>query len=168
MIFQPAVALGQGSSSLPHIIASAPSSLVDFGRWQFFCHRFFFVIVDFHFVAMSILCIRFSPDFVDCLLLFFLWVVCTCDFICLVFLMDGFPSLIFIDRAFLFFSSFMLNANRLLDVNLSTLQRNAFDVNLPNLFCYKVYWVWLFQSAPKQRSQKVASFKNVAPKREHH
>ncbi len=39
--------------------------------------------------------------FVDCLLLFFLWVVTSCVLICLVLLMDGFPSLIFIYRAFL-------------------------------------------------------------------
>ncbi len=39
--------------------------------------------------------------FVDCLLLFFLWVVSTCVLICLVLLMDGFPSLIFISRVFL-------------------------------------------------------------------
>jgi len=32
--------------------------------------------------------------FVDCLLLFFLWVVSTCLLICLVLLMDGFPSLV--------------------------------------------------------------------------
>jgi hypothetical protein len=35
------------------------------------------------------------------LLLFFLWVVSTCVFICLVLLMHGFPSLIFIYRVFL-------------------------------------------------------------------
>ncbi len=40
---------------------------------------------------------------IDCLLLFFLWVVSTCVLICLVLLMDGFPSLIFIYRIFLFF-----------------------------------------------------------------
>jgi hypothetical protein len=34
--------------------------------------------------------------FVDCLLLFFLWVVSTCVLFCLVLLMDGFSSLIFI------------------------------------------------------------------------
>ncbi len=39
--------------------------------------------------------------FVDCLLLFFLWVVSTCVLICLVLLMDGFPSLILIYRVFL-------------------------------------------------------------------
>jgi hypothetical protein len=40
------------------------------------------------------------PDFliffVDCLLLFSLWVVSTCILICLVLLLDGFSSLIFI------------------------------------------------------------------------
>jgi len=40
------------------------------------------------------------PIFVNSLLLFFLWVVCTCVLICLVLLMDEFPSLIFIDRVF--------------------------------------------------------------------
>jgi len=39
--------------------------------------------------------------FVDCLLLFFLWVVSTCVLICLVLLMDGFPSLIWIYKVFL-------------------------------------------------------------------
>jgi hypothetical protein len=39
--------------------------------------------------------------FVDCLLLFFLWVVSTCVLICLVLLMDGFLSLIFIPMVFL-------------------------------------------------------------------
>jgi hypothetical protein len=42
---------------------------------------------------------------VDWLLLFFLWVVFTCVLICLVLLMDGFTSLIFIYRIFLLFSS---------------------------------------------------------------
>ncbi len=39
---------------------------------------------------------------VDCLLLFFLWVVSTCVFICLIFLIDEFPSLIFMYRVFYF------------------------------------------------------------------
>ncbi len=43
----------------------------------------------------------FSLFFVDCLLLFFLWVVSTRAFICLVLLMDGFLSLIFIYMVFL-------------------------------------------------------------------
>jgi hypothetical protein len=38
--------------------------------------------------------------FVYCLLLFFLWVVSTCVLICLVVLVDGFPSLIFIYKVF--------------------------------------------------------------------
>jgi hypothetical protein len=51
---------------------------------------------------MSPLCIGSLPDFfVDCLLLFYLWVMSTCVLICLVLLMDGFPSLNFIYRAFL-------------------------------------------------------------------
>jgi len=45
------------------------------------------------------------PDFfVDCLLLFFLWVVSTYVLICLVLLLHGFPSLVFIYRVFFFFS----------------------------------------------------------------
>jgi hypothetical protein len=39
--------------------------------------------------------------FVDYLLLFFLWVVSTCVLFCLVLLMNGFPSLIFIYKVFL-------------------------------------------------------------------
>jgi hypothetical protein len=39
--------------------------------------------------------------FTDCSLLFFIWVVFTCVRICLVLLMDGFPSLIFIYQVFL-------------------------------------------------------------------
>ncbi len=41
--------------------------------------------------------------FVDCLLLFFLWVVFACVLICLVLLLDGFRSLIFLYRVILFF-----------------------------------------------------------------
>jgi len=57
----------------------------------------FFFIIDYHFVAMSSLCIRslfdfFTWCFVDCLLLFFLWLVSTCVLKCLLLLMDGFPS----------------------------------------------------------------------------
>jgi hypothetical protein len=39
--------------------------------------------------------------FVNCLVLFFLWVMSTCVLFCLVLLMDGFPSLIFIYNFFL-------------------------------------------------------------------
>jgi hypothetical protein len=56
----------------------------------------FFVIVDYHFIAMNLLCIGFLVNFCYCLLLFFLWVVSTCVLICLILLMDGLPSLIFI------------------------------------------------------------------------
>jgi hypothetical protein len=42
--------------------------------------------------------------FVDCLLLFFLWIVSTCVLICLVLLLDGFPSLILIHGVFLHFT----------------------------------------------------------------
>ncbi len=78
----------------------ARSSLVDLWQMTAPLSWVFFVIVDCHFVAMSPLCIWFLPDFVDCLLLFFLWIVSTCVFICLVLLMDGFPSLIFIHGVF--------------------------------------------------------------------
>jgi hypothetical protein len=40
---------------------------------------------------------------VDCLLLSFVWVVFTCALICLVLLMDGFPSLTFIYKIFFLF-----------------------------------------------------------------
>jgi hypothetical protein len=63
--------------------------------------RSFFVIVDCHFVVMSPFCIGLYLIFVDCLLLFFLWVVSTCVLICLVLLMDGFPSFFFIYWVFL-------------------------------------------------------------------
>jgi hypothetical protein len=63
----------------------------------------FFGVVDCHFVAMDPLCIGFlHVVFVDCLLLFFRWVVFTCVLICLVLSLDGFPSLIFIYNVFLF------------------------------------------------------------------
>ncbi len=50
---------------------------------------------------MSPLGIRFYLIFVDCLLLFSLWVVSTCVLICLVLLLDGLSSLILIYRVFL-------------------------------------------------------------------
>jgi hypothetical protein len=52
---------------------------------------------------MDHLCIGFDVILVDCLLLFFLWVVFTCVLICLELLLNGFASLIFIHRVFLFF-----------------------------------------------------------------
>ncbi len=59
-------------------------------------------IVDHHFIAMGPIRIGFYFIFATyCLLLFFLWVVSTCAFDCLVLLMDGFQSLIFIYRVFL-------------------------------------------------------------------
>ncbi len=46
----------------------------------------------------------FTWFFVDCLLLFLLWVVSTCVLFCLVYLMDEFPSLIFfIHKVFLLY-----------------------------------------------------------------
>jgi hypothetical protein len=51
---------------------------------------------------MNLLCIgSFYLILVDCLLLFFLLVVSTCVVICLVPVLDGFPSLIFNNRVFL-------------------------------------------------------------------
>ncbi len=50
---------------------------------------------------MSPLGIRFYLIFVDCLFLLFLWVASTCVLICLVPLLDGLSSLIFIYRVFL-------------------------------------------------------------------
>ncbi len=50
---------------------------------------------------MSLFCIGFYFVFVDCLFLFFLWVVSICVFICVVLLMVEFPSLILINRVFI-------------------------------------------------------------------
>ncbi len=69
-------------------------------------------VTDDSFFILSLLCccslvISFRCDsslhkvFTDCSLLFFIWVVFTCVRICLVLLMDGFPSLIFIYQVFL-------------------------------------------------------------------
>jgi hypothetical protein len=62
----------------------------------------FFVIIDCHFIAMGVFYIGSLRNFVDCLLFFFLYKLCVCVLICLVLLMDGFPSLIFIYRVFIF------------------------------------------------------------------
>jgi hypothetical protein len=53
---------------------------------------------------MNPLCIESYLIFVNCLLLFFLWVVFTCVLICLVLLIDGFPSLILCTEFFFFLS----------------------------------------------------------------
>jgi hypothetical protein len=59
------------------------------------------VNVDSHLVVMSPFCIGSLLDlYSDCLLLFYLCVVSTCVLICFVFLMDGFPSLIFYLQGF--------------------------------------------------------------------
>ncbi len=58
---QQAATLGQGSSSLPHIIFSPP--LANLWQMTAFSSLVFFVIVDCHFVVMSPLCIRSLPDF---------------------------------------------------------------------------------------------------------
>jgi len=50
---------------------------------------------------MNPLCIGSLPDFGRLFAFFFLWVVSTCVLICLVLLMDVFPSLIFIYTIFL-------------------------------------------------------------------
>jgi hypothetical protein len=49
------------SSSLPHIIASAFSSIADLWQMTTFSSYVFFVMVHCHFVAMGPLCIGFSP-----------------------------------------------------------------------------------------------------------
>jgi len=102
-IFQRADALGQGSSSLPHIIASALLSLANLWQMSVFFSSVFFVILDCHFIILIPIFLGFSFPyfFVNCLLSFFLWVVSTCAFICHVLLMHGFPSLIFLYGVFL-------------------------------------------------------------------
>jgi hypothetical protein len=57
MVLQQVIALGQGSSSLPHIIASAPLSVINLWQMIAFSSWVFFVIVDYHFVAIGPLCI---------------------------------------------------------------------------------------------------------------
>jgi hypothetical protein len=81
--------------SLPHIVASAPLSLVDLWQMTTFV---FFVIIDHHFVASGHICIGLGFFFFRWLLAFFyfLWVVSTRALICLVLLLDGFSSLIFL------------------------------------------------------------------------
>ncbi len=71
MILQRVATLGHGSSSLPHIIASAPLSLADLQQTTTFSSYVFFVMVDCHFVGMGPICIGFSLFFVHCLLSFF-------------------------------------------------------------------------------------------------
>ncbi len=93
--------LGRSSSFLPHIIANAPLSLVDLWQATTFLSQVFFVIIDCHFIAMGTIFIGFFfIKIVDCLFSFYLWVMSTCAFICLVLLIDGFPSLIFIYMVF--------------------------------------------------------------------
>jgi hypothetical protein len=57
-------------------------------------------MVDCDFVAMGPIHLGPLPYFVDCFLLYFLWLVSTCALLCLVFLVDGFPSLIFMYKFF--------------------------------------------------------------------
>jgi len=70
LIFQQAVALGWGFSSLSHIIISAFSSLVDSWQMTILLSQVFFVIVDWHFVTLSPLCIGS--------LVVYLLIVCFC------------------------------------------------------------------------------------------
>ncbi len=114
IIFQQAITLGWGSSCFPHIIVSAPSSLVDLCANNNSFISCFLCYLDHHFMAMGPICIQFLPFFfVDCFLLFLLWVVSTCAFICLVLLMDGFRSLILKINKFIhdFFSSLFFLAH---------------------------------------------------------
>jgi hypothetical protein len=53
MIFQRVVALDQGSSLFSQIIANALPSLVDLWKMIALFLKFFFVIIDCHFVIMS-------------------------------------------------------------------------------------------------------------------
>ncbi len=62
-IFSGLLQLVGGFSSLPHIIVSAPLSLVDLWQMIAFSSKVFFVIVDYHFVAMSPFCIVSLLDF---------------------------------------------------------------------------------------------------------
>jgi hypothetical protein len=112
VVLHQAAALGRGSSSLPHIIVSAPSSLTNLWQTKVFLCQVFFVIVDRH-SYRSYLHQVFSFCFADCLLSFFLSVVSTCALICLVLFMDGFQSLIFIDRVFPFVSYTTQNCGRI-------------------------------------------------------
>ncbi len=91
-ILQWTVAPGLGSSSLPHMIASAFPSLANLSQMTSLLSQVFFVIVDCHFVTMSPLYIGSLPDFCWLFAFVFLWVVSTCVLICHVLLLDGFPS----------------------------------------------------------------------------
>jgi hypothetical protein len=94
-IFQWVVALGGGSSFLPHIIVSAPLSLGDLCANNNSFASCFICYLDHHFVAMGPICIGFLHLFLLIVFfLFLLWVVSTCAFICPVLLMNGFRSLI--------------------------------------------------------------------------
>jgi hypothetical protein len=103
-IFQQAASLGQGFLSLLHIIVNAPSSLVNLCQMtSIFCRKSFIITLHCHFITMNPLCIRSLREFCYLFVFIFLWVVSTCVLICLVLLMDGFPSSIFTYRVFLFF-----------------------------------------------------------------
>jgi hypothetical protein len=52
-----------GSSSLPHIIASAPLSLADLRQMTTLSSLVFFVMADYHFIVMNLLCIGSLLDF---------------------------------------------------------------------------------------------------------
>ncbi len=101
-IFKWPTTIGRGSSSFPHIIASAPSwFVVDdcFLILGFFCYCW----SSFRSFGSYLQRVFFSFFFVDCLFSFFLWVVFTRVIICLVLLIDGFLSLIFLCGVFLWF-----------------------------------------------------------------
>ncbi len=55
-IFQRAIAHGQGSFSLPHIIVNAPLTLANLWQTTIFSSHVLFVIIDCHFVAMGPIC----------------------------------------------------------------------------------------------------------------
>jgi hypothetical protein len=64
----------------------------------------FFIILDYHFIVMSPLCMGSLLDFGWLFTsVFLLWVVSSYVLICLVLLMDGFPSLIVCFTEFFFF-----------------------------------------------------------------
>jgi len=95
------------------------------------------------FSAMSPLCIESLPDFffVDCCFLFFLWVVSTCVLICLVLLMDGFLSLIFIYRVFHFQEYYHKMPNLL---HISNSQTKTCSMNSANLHQHPFTTYWSF------------------------
>jgi hypothetical protein len=128
LILQRVSELNQDSSCLPHIIASAPLSVVDLWSMIALSPWVFFVIVDYHFVAIGPLCIGSLLDFCWLFTFVLLWVVSMGVLICLVLLMDGFPSLIFIYMVFLLLQNF----------SLSSINKSSTAINSCSYLCHDV------------------------------